>query len=175
MSPVLHLHILCSLGEIERFSASSPDLSGTCWSDLESDHSPRDPLTSSCVRLKTEGVAATRYPTQGLSRQHLSLRPSDEGEVGTTCMLHHAAQVSKRIPLTRTLSPDVWPCSAFTTVLRTAAARAWTRTAVRHLRTVSVSTSVNSEKENTSRTEPLSGVPSDINFGSLLNERKKIA
>ncbi|KAF9787302.1 hypothetical protein BJ322DRAFT_1054612 [Thelephora terrestris] len=90
-------------------------------------------------------------------------------------MLHHAAQVSKRTPLTRTLSPDVWPCSAFTTVLRTAAARAWTRTAVRHLRTVSVSTSVNSEKENTSRTEPLSGVPSDINFGSFLNERKKFA
>jgi len=91
-------------------------------------------------------------------------------------MLHHAARVSKRTLLTCTSIPDpanVWPGSAFTTALRVAAARAWTRTAVRNLRNVSVSASVTLEEENTARTrKPVSGAPSDSNIGSRLDGRR---
>lgn len=88
-------------------------------------------------------------------------------------MLHHAARVSKRTLLTHVSSPDVWPGSVFSTVLQVAAARAWARTVVRDLRTVSASTSVNLEKEDTGRVrKPLPDVPSDIDCRSRLNERE---
>jgi len=90
-------------------------------------------------------------------------------------MLHHAARVSKRTLLTCTSTPDpanVWPGSAFTTALLVAAARAWTRTAVRNLRNVSAPASVTLEEENTAQTRKLSGVPSDSDIGSRLDRRR---
>ena len=90
-------------------------------------------------------------------------------------MLHHAARVSKRTLLTCTSTPDpanVWPGSAFTTALRVAAARAWTRTAVRNLRNVSTPTSVTLEEENTAQTRKLSSAPSDSDTGSRLDRRR---
>jgi len=91
-------------------------------------------------------------------------------------MLHHAVRVSKRTLLTCTPTPEpanVWPGSAFTTALQVAAARAWTRTAVRNLRNASGSARVTSEEENTARTrKSLSGVRSDSDTGSWLNGRR---
>jgi len=90
-------------------------------------------------------------------------------------MLHHAARVSKRTLLTCTPTPDpanVWPGSPFTTALRVAAARAWTRTAVRNLRNVSAPASVTLEEENTAQTRKLSGAPSDSDTGSRLDRRR---
>ena len=135
-------------------------------------HRPRPPS----VCLKTQRIL---YPTQGSLGELpsiVTLRPSDTNEAGTTCMLYHAARVSKRALLPRVSSPEpanVWPSSGFTTALQTAAARAWTRTALRSLRTVSVSTSVTLDEENTGRTrEPLPSVPSDVDSGSWKNVRQ---
>lgn len=91
-------------------------------------------------------------------------------------MLHHAARVSKRALLTRAPSPEpanVWPGSTFTSVLQVAAARAWTRTAIRNLRNVSASGSVILEEEDAARTrKPLPDVPSDSDPGSWLNGKR---
>ncbi|KAF9650070.1 hypothetical protein BDM02DRAFT_3268263, partial [Thelephora ganbajun] len=101
---------------------------------------------------------------------------SEEIKVGAICMLYHAARVSKRTLLTRISSPEsgnIWPCSAFTTALQVAAARAWTRTAARNLRNVLTSASVTLEEGNTIRTkEPLPGAPSDSNPRGWLNGRQ---
>jgi hypothetical protein len=101
---------------------------------------------------------------------------SDQAKLGTTCMLHHAARVSKRTLLTRTSSPEpanIRPGSAFTTALQVAAARAWTRTAVRNPRNVSTSVSVTLEEGNTSRTrKPIQGVPSNSDPRSWLDGRQ---
>ena len=108
-----------------------------------------------------------------------ALHLSDQIKVGTTCMLHHAARVSKRTLLTCTSTSEpanVWPGSTFTTVLQVAAARAWTRTVVRNLRNASGSARVTSEEENTARMrKPLSGVRSNCSnrdTGSWLNGRR---
>ena len=131
---------------------------------------PRDVSSASfpSVCLTTQRI---RIPNpRFVRRASFALRLSDNNKVVTTCMLYHAARVSKRALLTRTSSPEpanVWPSSTFTAVLQAAAARAWSRTAVRRLRTVSASASVTLGEESTSRTrEPLPGVPSDIDSGS---------
>ena len=91
-------------------------------------------------------------------------------------MLYHAARASKRTLLTCTSTPEpvnIWSGSLFTTALQVAAARAWTRTAVRNFRNVSVSASVTLEEENTGRTrKSLSGVLSDSDTGSLLDGKR---
>ena len=87
-------------------------------------------------------------------------------------MLHHAARVSKRTLLNFTSTPEhanAWPGSPFATALQVAAARAWTRTAVRNLRIISVSAPVTLEEEDTTQTrKPLPGVPSDSDSGNEL-------
>ena len=106
----------------------------------------------------------------------LTPRFSNQVETGTTCMLHHAARASKRTLLTRASSPEpanTWPGSTFTTALRVAAARAWTRTAVGSPRNVSSSASVTSEEENTTRTRKrLPGGLSDNDPGSWSDWRQ---
>ena len=93
-------------------------------------------------------------------------------------MLYHAARVSKRALLTRTSSPEpanVWLSSGFTTALQAAAARAWTRTAVRSHRSVSASTSVTLKEENKItdwEREPHPNVPSGIDPGCWSNVRQ---
>ena len=91
-------------------------------------------------------------------------------------MLHHAARASKKALLTRALSPEptnIWPSSAFTTVLQAAAARAWTRTAARSIRTVPASTSVTLEENYASRNGgPLPGVHSEPDSESQTNVRE---
>ena len=136
----------------------------------------RHPLPSS-KRRKAQGRVDYTIPNpRFVGAAYFIPLLSDQVKAGTTCMLHHAARVSKRTLLTRTSSPEpanIWPGSTFTTVLQVAAARAWNRTAVMNLRNVSSSASVTLEEENITRTrEPLPGGPSDSNREGWLNVQR---
>ena len=128
--------------------------------------------SSVCFKTRCYTTSNPRFVEAASFALHLS----DESQVGTICMLHHAARVSKRTLSTFTSTPEhanAWPGSPFATALQVAAARAWTRTAVRNLRTVSMSAPVTLEEEDTTQTrKPLPGVPSDSDSGNWLRGRR---